>query len=119
MKLKIVIVSLIIVAIVGGFFYIETIKKPSLITQEKISTSYCENDERNQDIYIKNTVTSGQLNKIDRVPNIESDLCESETGNVTTGGRLVERSCRGDILIVERYNCGYGSTCRDGRCIMN
>lgn len=114
--IEIVLVVLLLVAIAVSYYF-EQIKKPALLSREQVITSYCENDGINQNIYARNTVTSGQLNKIDRLSNVESDFCESENGdNWKSGGQLFERSCKGDVLIEERYTCGYGNICQDGRC---
>lgn len=100
-----------------GFYYYGQLKKPHAVTSIEESTSYCENDGVNGDIYAKNTVTSGELTKRDRTPRVTSDRCSSEGPELPGTTLLVEVSCKNDIYVETKYDCGLGNMCSDGKCV--
>jgi hypothetical protein len=116
-KILVLVLVLIVGGVLGGFYYYQEAKKPKAITSVQSATSYCENDAADRDIFVKNTVTSGELNKIDRVPRVTTDRCSTEGPELPGENLLIEVSCKNDIYVETKYTCGLGNICSDGRCV--
>jgi hypothetical protein len=103
------ILGLIIIVSIVGYFYISF---PKLISEKRIETISCD-DTDGKDIYIKGEVTYSVPAGLGSQEIRSPDTCEYHPKYKNV---LREGWCVGNIYYEIRTTCGFGSNCVDGRC---
>lgn len=119
MKKYIIIVIVVVLLAVVGFWSYNHYTNPRVVSSltEKVTTCIA---PAGRNVYEMGSVSYSFADEIGKIGSKigSQDMCEYYVdGKYSRSGQLREQYCSNGDLLTEKIDCGYGSICRDGRCI--